>query len=33
VETLFSARGVPCVTLHGDARRARSAIDKLLTIA
>jgi hypothetical protein len=32
VETLFSARGVPCVTLHGDARRARSAIDKLLAI-
>jgi hypothetical protein len=32
VETLFSARGVPCLTLHGDARRARAAIDKLLQI-
>jgi hypothetical protein len=32
VETLFSARGVPCLTLHGDARRARAAIDKLLLI-
>jgi hypothetical protein len=30
VESLFEARNVPCVTLHGDARRARSAIDKLL---
>ncbi len=30
VESLFAARNVPCVTLHGDARRARLAIDKLL---
>ncbi|HEY4244004.1 MAG TPA: PilZ domain-containing protein [Kofleriaceae bacterium] len=33
VESLFSARGVPCVTMRGDARRARLAIDKLLGIA
>lgn len=30
VESLFSARNVPCVTLHGDAKRARAAVDKLL---
>ncbi|MDB4960625.1 MAG: hypothetical protein JWP01_624 [Myxococcales bacterium] len=30
VQSLFSARNVPCVTLHGDAKRARLAIDKLL---
>ncbi|MEO7093270.1 MAG: PilZ domain-containing protein, partial [Polyangiales bacterium] len=33
VESLFSARNVPWVTLHGDAKRARSAIDKLLDVA
>jgi hypothetical protein len=33
VETLFSARNVPCVTLHGDVRRARSAVDKLLAVS
>nr|HEX4316752.1 PilZ domain-containing protein [Kofleriaceae bacterium] len=33
VESLFSARNVPCVTHHGDGRRARSAVDKLLQIA
>ena len=33
VETVFSARNVPCVTLYGDARRARIAIDKLLAVA
>jgi hypothetical protein len=33
VETLFSARNVPCVTHHGDAKRARAAIDKLLAVA
>jgi hypothetical protein len=33
IESLFSARKVPCVTLHGDAKRGRSAIDKLLSIA
>jgi hypothetical protein len=32
IESLFSARKVPCVTLHGDAKRGRSAIDKLLAI-
>ncbi len=30
IESLFSARNVPCLTLHGDSRRARTAIDKLL---
>ncbi len=30
LEHLFTARNVPCVTMHGDARRGRSAIDKLL---
>jgi hypothetical protein len=30
IEQVFSARKVPCVTMHGDARRGRSAIDKLL---
>lgn len=30
VQSLFAARNVPCVTLHGDAKRARLAIDKLL---
>ncbi|MBS1124706.1 MAG: PilZ domain [Deltaproteobacteria bacterium] len=30
VQSLFAARKVPCVTLHGDAKRARLAIDKLL---
>jgi hypothetical protein len=33
VESLFSARNVPCVTMHGDARRARIAIDRLLSVA
>lgn len=32
IEALFSARDVPCVTLHGDARRARAAVDKLLGV-
>jgi len=32
VESLFSARNVPCLTMHGDSRRARSAIDKLLAV-
>lgn len=31
-ETLFSARNVPCLTLHGDARRARASVDKALAI-
>jgi hypothetical protein len=33
VEALFSARNVPCVTMHGDARRARMAIDRLLSVS
>jgi hypothetical protein len=33
IESLFSARKVPCVTLHGDAKRGRAAIDRLLSIA
>ncbi|CAN5731823.1 hypothetical protein BH11MYX3_BH11MYX3_41350 [soil metagenome] len=32
VESLFSARNVPCVTLHGDAKRARVAVDKLFEL-
>ncbi len=32
IESLFSARKVPCVTLHGEPRRGRLAIDKLLAI-
>jgi len=33
VESLFSARNVPCVTVHGDTRRARAQVDKLLAVA
>lgn len=33
VESLFSARNVPCLTMHGDPKRARSAVDKLLAVA
>ncbi len=32
VESLFSARNVPCVTMHGDPRRARTTIDRLLDV-
>jgi len=32
VEPLFSARKVPCVTVHGDAKRARIAVDQLLAV-
>jgi hypothetical protein len=32
LESLFTARGVPCVTLHGDGRKARGAVDKLLEV-
>ena len=32
VESLFTARDVPCVTLQGDARRARVAIDRILEV-
>ncbi|MEJ7596937.1 MAG: PilZ domain-containing protein [Kofleriaceae bacterium] len=33
IESLFMARNVPCLMIDGDARRARAAIDNLLTIA
>lgn len=32
VESVFTARGVPYVTVHGDAKRARIAIDRLLAV-
>lgn len=32
VEQLFAGRNVPCVTMNGDARRARIAIDRLLAV-
>lgn len=32
VESLFSVRKVPCVTVHGDALRARIAVDRLLSV-
>ncbi len=32
IESLFSARNVPCATIHGDARRARMMIDKILSV-
>ncbi len=32
IESLFTAKQVPCVTLHGEPRRGRLAIDKLLAI-
>jgi hypothetical protein len=32
VASLFSARNVPCLTMDGDSRRARSAMDKLLSV-
>jgi hypothetical protein len=32
LETLFSARKVPCITLRGDARRARVVVDRLLAV-
>ncbi len=33
VESLFAARNVPCVQLHGDAKRARAVVDQLLILA
>ncbi|MDQ3364113.1 MAG: PilZ domain-containing protein [Myxococcota bacterium] len=33
VESLFSSRNVPCITIHGDGRRARATVDKLLSVA
>jgi hypothetical protein len=32
VENLFSARDVPCVTVRGDGRRARTQLDRLLEV-
>jgi hypothetical protein len=32
VESLFSVRKVPCVTVHGDVQRARVAVDRLLSV-
>jgi hypothetical protein len=32
IESLFSSRNVPCITMHGDAQRGRIAIDKLLSV-
>ncbi len=32
VESLFTARNVPCVTMHGEVGRARQAIDRLLEV-
>jgi hypothetical protein len=32
VESLFTARDVPCVTVQGDARRARVTIDRILEV-
>lgn len=33
IESLFAARNVPCVQLHGDAKRARAVVDQLLILA
>ncbi len=33
IESLFSARNVPCITVQGDSRRARGQVDKLLAVA
>jgi len=33
VESLFSARNVPCATVRGDTRRARAQLDELLAIS
>jgi hypothetical protein len=33
VESLFAARNVPCVQLHGEAKRARAIVDQLLILA
>jgi PilZ domain-containing protein len=32
VETLFASRNVPCVTIQGDARRARATVDRVLEV-
>ncbi len=33
LEQVFSARQVPCVTVHGDGRRTRCVVDRLLQVA
>ncbi len=33
MEALFASRSVPCITVHGDARRGRNVVDKLLSIS
>src|ERR1044071_145669 len=32
VQSVFTSRNVPYVTVHGDAKRARTAIDRLLAV-
>jgi len=32
VESVFTARNIPYVTVHGDAKRARQAVDRLLAV-
>jgi hypothetical protein len=32
VESVFTARSIPYVTVHGDAKRARQAVDRLLAV-
>jgi hypothetical protein len=32
VESVFTARGIPYVTVHGDAKRGRQAVDRLLAV-
>ncbi|MCW5801006.1 MAG: PilZ domain-containing protein [Deltaproteobacteria bacterium] len=32
IESVFAARSVPCLTHHGDARRARQAVDRVLSV-
>jgi hypothetical protein len=32
IESLFASRAIPCVTMHGEAKRARIAIDRLLGV-
>jgi hypothetical protein len=33
IASMLAARSVPCLTHHGDARRARQAVDRLLSVA
>jgi hypothetical protein len=32
IESLFVSRSIPCVTMHGEAKRARVAVDRLLGV-